>query len=1034
MTTRFFYDEVFEKRIEELAELRYHNLTPLEYFYQKDTCDITPLPSPPEDFSNEKMYEGDIWKGRNRYLWLSKNIQLPEALEGNRIIGLFDFGKTGGGHNSGFESLLFIDKKSHQAIDSNHIEALFDNSHTGKKVRLDFCLWSGLEGGGQQTLQKHEIKRACIGYLNKKADSFYFLCKALLESSYTIENQQPEKYLIQTWLKTAFQMVDYTNIRSKEFYQSLSEAHDWLEQTLKDNQRKIPVHVHAIGHTHIDLAWLWQLKHTREKAIRSFSTVDCLMKNYDDFVFFHSTPQLYDYVKADHPELYAKIKDYVKDGRWEVGGGMWVEADCNIPSGESLSRQFLYGIRFFEEEFGVKSDYLWLPDVFGYSWALPQILKLCDIKTFYTTKISWNEHNRIPHDSFIWSGLDGSKTLVHFITAPEPKTETHHYTYNGLINPEVTMGVWEAYQDKAINQDMLIAFGFGDGGGGSNREMLEMRQKIQKIPAMPSIDNMTITEYSKKLHQNIFENTHNGYIHQWDSELYLEYHRGTYTSQAEVKKQNRKIELALRDLELVSSMDALNSHRWSDYPYELLTHSWKTLLRNQFHDIIPGSSIHEVYEDTHEEYRSLWSDLNDYIQTQHQDSTTIHIQNTGNYIRDGLFFLSNYQGGLSYNGKILQQQPYHNGSYYYLEDIPKMSIISLNKEDKQLIQEDTSFKYHDNGISTPVYDITWNKYGQLNRIFDKENNREILAPLGLGNVLEIFEDKPRKYDAWELEASFNDKSEQITNLTNIEFQTQGHLFCDIIFSWAYNHSTFKQTIRLYAYDRRIDFITKADWHEHDKLLKAGFNVDIQANMATYDIQFGNCQRPNHHSTSWDQAKFEVVGHWWADLGQNDYGIALLNDCKYGYDIYQNQMRISLLKSSRYPDTSADMGEHEFTYSLLPHAEDWRKASVIQQAWSLNNPLKEVSHISEQLLNKSLIYTSHENIIIDAVKKAEDHEAIIVRMHEAYGRTTTTTIASDISFQSFQECNILENPIGEPKESSQLAITFKPYEIKTFIIK
>ncbi|MFV0322724.1 MAG: alpha-mannosidase [Alphaproteobacteria bacterium] len=1037
MTTRFFYNEVFAKRIKELAELRYQSLTDIEYFYAEDTADITPLPQPPQNLSDKKMHRGDIWQGRDRYIWLTQNIEMPQKVEGKKIIGVFDFGCTGGGHNSGFESLLLVDGKSYQSVDSNHKEALFSDDYAHEQVRLDFCLWSGLEGGGERQIQTHEFKRAAIGYLDEKTDNFYYLCKTILESTHTINDQQPEKYLMQTWLKTAFQMVDYTNIGSDAFYVSIHRANDWLEQIVADHERKIPVNVHAVGHTHIDLAWLWRIKHTREKAVRSFSTVDRLMQEYDDYVFFHSTPQLYDFVKADHPELYEKIKQHVKDGRWEVGGGMWVESDCNIPSGESLTRQFLYGTRFFEQEFGVRSDYLWLPDVFGYSWALPQILKQCDINTFYTTKISWNEHNQMPHDSFVWSGLDGSQVLVHFVTTPEPRTDTHHYTYNGIIEPDVVMGIWQAYRDKAINQDLLLAFGYGDGGGGPNRDMIETRRKIQEIPAMPNIDNMTIAEYNRKLHHNIFEDPHNGYIHSWDNELYLEYHRGTYTSQADVKKNNRKIELALRDMELLEAAQALSLGQWNDYPHAMLTTSWKTLLRNQFHDIIPGSSIREVYEDTLKEYEEVWADIEQHQKSNYIEHDDILIQNTGNFKHSGIFYLGDYQGTISYKDNILKQQPDANGCFYYIDDVPNMAVVSLKKQQQQPALSKAisqNFTYHNNGVSTPFYDLTWNGHGQLTQIFDKENNREVLAEGELGNVLEIFVDKPRKYDAWELEASYNDNKTQVTQLDAVEFKEVGQLFCDIAFSWTYNHSKIQQTLRVYAYDRRIDFITKVDWHEHDKLLKAGFIVDIQANSATYDIQYGNCQRPNHHSTSWDHAKFEVAAHQWADLSQNDYGIALLNDCKYGYDIYQNRMRISLLKSSRYPDFQADMGQHEFTYALLPHLGDWRMGSVVQKAWDLNSPLKQVTYITPILSDKSLISANKDNIVIDAVKKAEDQDAIIIRMHEAYGRTSAVKISSGLPLHSFQECNMLEKPIGDEVQSNNLKATFKPYEIKNFIIK
>lgn len=358
-------------------------------------------------------------------------------------------------------------------------------------------------------------------------------------------------------------------------------------------EKHSPVNVYCVGHTHIDMAWLWRLKYTHEKASRSFSTVLRMMEMFPEYIFLQTQPQIYEYIKEDFPEIFEEIRKRVKEGRWEADGGMWVEADCNLTSGESLTRQLLIGSRFLKEEFGKDVEYLWLPDVFGYSWALPQILKKSGIDVFMTTKISWNQFNRMPHDTFHWKGMDGTEVLTHFITTPESWNgpDSWFYTYNGLLTAKTVKGVWEAYSEKAMNKDLLISYGYGDGGGGVNRDLLEARRRIDKIPGLPNLKTSTAGDYFRKLKENV-ENT-DQYVNTWDGELYLEYHRGTYTSQAYNKRMNRKMELLYRRAEWMTAMAAMGAGSLSLAAQEKLTKGWKMILTNQFHDIIPGSSIHE---------------------------------------------------------------------------------------------------------------------------------------------------------------------------------------------------------------------------------------------------------------------------------------------------------------------------------------------------------------------------------------------------------------------------------------------------------
>ena len=354
------------------------------------------------------MRVGDRWEGRDAYLWLRKKIKVPDAWKGRRITGIFDFGKTGAGNNSGFESMLYVDGEMYQAVDGNHQEVFFDQEFCGKELNLIFRLWSGLEGGGKPKVQEHRISYADLAWLDEKVDDLYYLSSMVWQTIQELKNTDPIQHDLRSALNRAFLCIDWSEPGSDIFYESVHKADGLLNATIDGMDKKSAVTVFCVGHTHIDVAWLWRLKHTREKASRSFTTVLRLMEEYPEYVFLQTQPQLYEFMKEEFPSIYQKIKERVKEGRWEADGAMWVEADCNLTSGESLTRQILIGSRFFKEEFGKEPEYLWLPDVFGYSWALPQILKKSGIDTFMTTKISWNQYNRMPHDTFIWKGIDGS--------------------------------------------------------------------------------------------------------------------------------------------------------------------------------------------------------------------------------------------------------------------------------------------------------------------------------------------------------------------------------------------------------------------------------------------------------------------------------------------------------------------------------------------------------------------------------------------------------------------------------------------------
>lgn len=1036
----FWTIEKLEKQIERLEPLRYRDRRVIHSFQMKEDPDGNVGQRPPTVNSDWLTISlGDTWSGRDRYVWLAAAIDVPVEWEGKQIVGRFDFGRTGSCHNSGFESLFYLDKSPYQGVDSNHQEVFFLNDIYGRNLNLLFRLWSGLEGGGEPVQQVHRLDMAELTWLDENADDLYFTSKAVIQTIKELGENQPERPSLISALNFAFNKVDWSCADSERFYETLLEANNLLKQKLIEIEKYHPVTIRCIGHTHIDVAWLWRLKHTREKAARSFSTVLRLMEKYPEYIFLQSQPQLYEYIKNDYPEIYNQIKARIVEKRWEIDGGMWLEADCNLPSGESLVRQLLYGTRFIQEEFGLKCRYLWLPDVFGYSWALPQILKKSGIKTFLTTKISWNQYNRMPHDTFFWRGIDGSEILTHFITTPYLHFDSEwRYDYNGHILPKTIKGSWDAYRNKDINKELLLSYGYGDGGGGVNREMLEMRRRLDTMPGLPHVKTGRVDEYFEQLHEKV--NNTEEYVHTWDGELYLEYHRGTYTSQANNKRMNRKLELLYREEEFLCLLKSLFTEDWSSYPVEKLTQGWKIILRNQFHDIIPGSSISEVYEDSKLEYEEAVNIIESIRKEDDGNDTSFTVYNSAPWERVDLLKVpvtENLNSGTWHDleNNILYAQK--NGSHWLVEVcIPPMGCtkITFTHTSVEPEKENSPFTFAGNSVETPFYVLRWNDQGQLIQIYDKDNKREVLAPEQRGNVFQVFEDIPLNWEAWDIDIYYQQKMKEVTQLQEIEVIEHGVLSVTIQFTWKYSNSTLTQQLILYKEKRRIDFKTEANWNESQQLLKVAFPVQVRNTEATYDIQFGNVKRPTHWNTSWDWARFESVGHQWVDLSENGYGVSLLNDCKYGHDIKDNVMRLTLIKTSNYPAPSADIGKHSFTYSLFPHKGNWFEGETVKAAWELNNSLTYQNHNISKVNNDFSIFRfSTETILVDSIKKAEGQNRVLLRFHDYSGGRGEVKISSDIPIVSWQECNLLEEVEGELNNSSNISLHVDPYEIKTLLI-
>ena len=807
---------------------------------------------------------------------------------------------------------------------------------------------------------------------------------------------------------------------SDEYFASLAEASEYLKTEfygkLCGNSTAV---VDCIGHTHIDVAWLWTLEQTREKTQRSFCNMLRLMEQYPEFRFMSSQPQLYQYLKQEAPEVYAEVKRRAAEGRWEVEGAMWLEADCNLISGESMVRQILHGKKFMKDEFGVDSHILWLPDVFGYSAAMPQILKKCGVDQFVTSKISWNETNRMPVDTFMWQGIDGTEIRADFLTEQAHDDPGHYATYVGKITPSHVLGTWKNYQQKEYNNETLITFGFGDGGGGSTREMLEYQRRMQYgLPGFPRTQICTAAEHLKNVWKNMEENAAKiQRMPKWIGELYLELHRGTYTSIAKNKRNNRKSELLLQKAEGLSATAALFG---GSYPAQPLYSAWESVLLHQFHDIIPGSSIKPVYDES--------------------DAAYANIRQTGeSIVADQLDWIANrvdaQDGVLVYNPLGFAQGGTIsvNGQTAEIGEIPAMGWTVLHPEAPVC-----AVTLGDQTAENEFYRLTLDDSGRIASLFDKTAEREVFRAGCAGNELQIFEDFPRQYDAWEITNYYKQKMTVLDDPAQITPVTDGSRAGFRIVKKYYD-STICQTIWLYSANRRIDVENEIDWHEHHQLLKAAFPFDLHATKATYEIQFGHLERPTTENTTWEAAKFEVCGHKWADMSENGYGVSLLNDCKYGFSAEENTMKLTLLKCATYPNPEADQGHHTFTYSLLPHDGDFRDAHTIREAYRLNQPLMTTAlhpHDDTSMPAAfSLVQCDCENVVIDTVKQAEDGDRLIVRLYEAFDRRSRAALRFGFDVASVTLCDMLEQPEQElPVTDNTVTLPVRNFEIVTLRVK
>jgi alpha-mannosidase len=1043
----FFTKEKIAKQLSELKPLIYREYRNIPHFKCIEE-NVHGAEMPEFDDSGWKDFTiGQSWGGYDVTAWFRTIVEIPREWQSKTLALRFQPGPRDGGESPA-ETLLYINGIATQGIDENH-ETVWLAPEQVKAGRLSIALksWSGVLG----VPEKRRFQSAQLVHIDEPAEKYFYLADTVLKSIKELDEGDLRYSRLLQVLNNSILKLNWINPRSEEFYNSVAEALHDLQTALDQlkGQEILKPKVIGIGHSHIDMAWLWSLSQTREKASRTFSTVLHLMRKYPEYRYLHTSPQLYKYLKEDYPEIFERVKSKIASGEWEITGGMWIEPDTNVPNGESLIRQILFGKRFMKEEFGVDTNLVWLPDVFGYSWGLPQIIRKSGIERFMTTKISWSQYNRFPHDTFYWKGIDGTELFTHFITTPEEGSP--YYTYNGMVDPRSVKGIWEQYRQKDVNDELLLAFGWGDGGGGPTKEMLERGRALKDIPGLPSFEMDKAEPYFDRL----MERLQNKSIPVWDGELYLEYHRGTYTTHGWIKRANRKAEVLYHNAEWLNSLNEVLIGK-DAYPARQLNNGWEMLLLNQFHDILPGSSIRQVYEDAREDFKKIneignqaWSNgEQQLIQELKVDDESIIVFNSLSWEREGIVEVPMSE---ELRGKTIilpsgepalsQQINDHKEEKLLLEvsEVPSMGYRTYPLTSHAYIpskHENSDLYISEKLLENEFFRICLNESGQIISIYDKKADRNVLEEGQRGNVLQTFEDRPMKFDAWDIDLYYQEKMLEIGQLSEAVVEEKGPLRGVLRLKWTFNHSVIIQRLTIYKSIPRIDFRTEADWQEKQRLLKTAFPVSIRSTRATYDIQFGSIERPTHGNTPWDAAKFEVCAQKWADLSEGDYGVSLLNDCKYGHDTKGNVLRLTLIKSPVRPDATADKGYHEFTYSLYPHQGDWRAGDTQHEAYELNVPLtaKAVSPSNGDVpayYQFASVDTDH--VMIETVKKAEQGDALILRVFEyKQCRSNKVSIHFGHEISKAFECNLAEEGEDEVNYQGQtLSFSMNPFEIKTF---
>ena len=965
---------------------------------------------------------GNKWGGENFTAFFKTQLTIPMDFGGVYSVLLL---KPGG------EGLLNINGKPCAGLDSKHdIVFLSESAKSGDLYNIKI----------EQTVNEMEIfesthtfKIAQLAKLDRDIEDAYFDFKSIFDMISTPQTDSQVTAFLFSELKNATSFVNFDESR-EIFKSSLLQAQAVLRKNVYNSGRyRHEGRLNMVGHSHLDLVYQWDYNEFLRKIGRTHSTTLNVMREFPQYLFCQSQMKLYEDLKQFYPEIYAGIKKKVRQNKWEVIGGMYVEPDCNLISGESFVRQLFYGNKIAQQEFGATSTVCWLPDVFGISWFIPQILKRAGFKYLITNKpVIWNDTNEFPHNTFWWEGPDGSRIMAHL-------PSTH---FGAKINADIMLTNWNEYKQKIDCPEVIYNYGYADGRGGPNRDDILTGLRYKNTPGMPE------AEFTHG--QQAFERMESctKKLPVMKNELYLETHRGTYTTQARLKKNNRKAEILYRNAEAACVMA---SQTGGECLSEKLDPGWKLILKNQFHDILPGSHVNEAYIAAMEDYDKIFEIGRDILQRSLEQVTkslasvdeeqSLAVFNFQSWQRNDLVEIeldsrdTNFE---IWDEKVVEKQIIWQNKdkvkvLFFAQNIPAMGYKVFKIVKEAAIKPDKIA--YDSVMENQFFKIEFASDGTISEIWDKTNSRQLVEKGQKANNFQIFKDVPGRYAAWDIVPMYKDHELNVGPVEKSELIESGPVRTVLRQERKFYKSTLVQKIIIYKNIARIDFETEIDWQERDRLLKVAFPVNVNAMNATFDISYGYIERPTHQNTSWDAAKFEVASHFWADLSEGDYGISVLNDCKYGHDISGNTIRLTLLKGPQYPDPKADLGKHFFTYSFYPHKGNWRFAKTPQKAWELNDPLTVVPLQPQGVSVKNsetFLTINKEHVLISALKPSENGKGIVVRVYEDQNVRGEVKLLFQKTIKDAVECGPLENIIG-PVLFNKNILTFdiKPFEVRTF---
>jgi alpha-mannosidase len=983
----------------------------------------------------EPMRVGDPWGAPWSTSWLRVRGTVPPHWVGRRVEAVFDLGFTGAGPGFQAEALAYdLDGRPVKGIAprNNHVP-IANPARGGERVALMLeaaanpdVLANGFlpsRLGDKATAGGHPLyclAGADLAVLDEEVWHLGLDIGVLRELMAELSTSEPRRHEILRALERALDVLDLQDVAA-----TAAAARAALRPILARPAHASAHILTAVGHAHIDTAWLWPQRETVRKSTRTFASVTALAAEYPELVFACSQAQQYAWVKEHEPVVFQRIADAVKAGQWVPVGGMWVESDANLPGGEALARQLIHGKRFFLEEFGVDCEEIWLPDSFGYTAAFPQLARLAGVRWFLTQKLSWNQTNRLPHHTFWWEGIDGSRVYTHF-----PPVDT----YNAELSGQELARAVANYAEKGRGTRSLIPFGHGDGGGGPTREMLERARRLRDLEGSPRVVIEKPADFFRAAQAEYPD------APVWSGELYLELHRATYTSQSRTKAGNRRCEHLLREAELWATSAAL--HAGAAYPYDRLDRLWKAVLLHQFHDILPGSSIAWVHREAEETYSRVMAELEDVV-----GDATAALTGGG----AGLWVCNAAPGAraevvtvpAALARGLTAGQRLADGDTAVYTEVPALGVAPLS--DAAVVRDRPADVAVDGRtIDNGLVRVELDEAGLLTSVRDLVADREVLSPGGPGNLLQLHSDLPNEWDAWDIDAHYRRQRVDVTAADSVTVVEKGPLVGAIRVERSFGDSRIGQTIRVRAGSRRVDVETEIDWHETEKILKAAFPIDVHADRSAAEIQFGHVYRPTHTNTSWDAARFEVYAHRWVHVAEPGYGVAVLNDSTYGHDISRSSrddggttttVRLSLVRAPRVPDPHADQGRHRLTYALLPGASIM---DAIAEGHPLNRPPRVVA-AAPRTAPAPVVSVDEPAAVIEAVKLADDRSGdVIVRIYEALGGRVTTTVRTGFPVAGVETVDLLERPVSHPPitvdPGGGMRLALRPFQIVTLRVR